>query len=323
MNVIEVENLTKRYGDIHALRGISFHVGAGEIFALLGPNGAGKSTTVRILATLTRPSGGRALVAGIDVLQNPERIRGQIGYLAQSSGLDLSATALDNLQLQGRIFGLSGGRLKARVAELLGLFDLKSEAARIVRTYSGGMKRRLDLALAMIQEPKVLFLDEPTVGLDPQSRLVVWDHVRRLSREMAVTILLTTHNLEEADILAHRLAIVDRGQIVITGTAQELKASLKGDHIAIQFNSVVQLSAGQAVLQGINGFSKIFADGTTLYIQVQEGTRALPAIVRAIENAGLPIEQASISFPSLDDVYLHATGHKYRVGVVSRFQKFY
>lgn len=233
MNAIEVEGLRKTYaGGVEALRGVSFAVRPGEVFALLGPNGAGKSTTVRILTTLSAPTAGQARVAGFDVVRQPREVRRRIGSVAQSSGVDLTATGRENLTLQGHLFRIPAGALKSRVDELLGLFQLATAADRPAITYSGGMKRRLDVAMGLVHRPEVLFLDEPTTGLDPESRAVMWKEVRRLARE-GLTLLLTTHYLEEADQLAQRIAIVDGGRVVAEGTPEELKRGDSGEAISL------------------------------------------------------------------------------------------
>jgi ABC-2 type transport system ATP-binding protein len=233
MNAIEVEGLRKTYaGGVEALRGVSFAVRPGEVFALLGPNGAGKSTTVRILTTLSAPTAGQARVAGFDVLRQPREVRRRIGCVAQSSGVDLSATGRENLALQGHLFRIPSAALKERVSQLLSLFQLETAADRPAITYSGGMKRRLDVAMGLVHKPEVLFLDEPTTGLDPESRAVMWKELRRLAQE-GLTLLLTTHYLEEADQLAQRIAIVDGGRLVAEGTPAELKRDDAGEAISL------------------------------------------------------------------------------------------
>src|SRR5205823_12019979 len=207
MDAIAVQDLRKRYGDVQALDGVSFAVRDGEVFGLLGPNGAGKSTAARSLATLTQPDSGRAIVAGEDVMRHPNRVRQAIGYVAQDSGVDWEATGRENLLLQGRIHGMSGAPLRRRVDELLDLVGLRDAADRVARGYSGGMKRRLDVAIGLVHRPRVLFLDEPTTGLDPEARAAMWVEVQRLAEQERLTILLTTHYLEEADRLAERVAI--------------------------------------------------------------------------------------------------------------------
>ncbi len=234
-HAIEAEGLVKTYpGEIRALDGLGFQVGAGTVFGMLGPNGAGKSTTVKILTTLSRPDEGRAIVAGFDVLERPNDVRRAIGVVAQRSGVDREATGRENLRLQGHLFDMGGRPLELRVVELLERLGLAEAADRIVKTYSGGMQRRLDIALGLVHHPKVLFLDEPTTGLDPEVRAAMWEEITRLATEEGLTIFLTTHYLEEADRLAGRLVIVDRGRIVAEGTPDELKGELKGDAVTVE-----------------------------------------------------------------------------------------
>jgi ABC-2 type transport system ATP-binding protein len=312
MDAIEVEGLRKTYaGGVEAVRGVSFSVRPGEVFALLGPNGAGKSTTVRILTTLSAPTAGQARVAGFDVVSQPREVRRRIGYVAQASGVDVTATGRENLTLQGQLFRLSGTALRLRVGELLDLFQLATAADRQTLTYSGGMRRRLDVAMGLIHRPEVLFLDEPTTGLDPESRSLMWKEVRRLA-EGGLTLLLTTHYLEEADQLAQRLAIVDGGQIVATGTPDELKGQLRGDVVSVELADRSRTSEAELVLRGQEDVSRVLVDAGRLYAQVAHGARAVPVLLAALEKAGLDVAQVSLSRPSLEDVYLTATGHAYR-----------
>ena len=290
---------------------MSFEVAPGEVFGLLGPNGAGKSTTVRILATLSAPGGGSARVMGFDVVTRPREVRRRIGYVAQASAVDITATGRENLMLQGRLFRMPSGELRARVAELLELFDLAAAAERSALTYSGGMKRRLDVAMGLVHRPEVLFLDEPTTGLDPESRKVMWEEVRRLARG-GLTLLLTTHYLEEADQLAQRLAIVDAGRVVAAGTPDELKSQLRGDRVSVDLAEPARVREAEGVLRGLDGVSEVLVDGPTLYAHTANGARTLPSVLAALERAGLVVAQVSLARPSLDDVYLHATGHAYR-----------
>jgi ABC-2 type transport system ATP-binding protein len=309
---IEVRELRKTYaGGVVALDGVSFAVAAGEVFALLGPNGAGKSSTVRILATLSAPSAGAAFVDGLDVAARPREVRQRIGYVAQASGVDLTATGRENLTLQGQLYRLPAAALRARVAELLELFDLNAAADRAAITYSGGMKRRLDVAMGLVHRPAVLFLDEPTTGLDPESRAVMWEEVRGLARQ-GLTLLLTTHYLEEADQLAQRLVILDGGRVVAEGTPDALKAGLRGDRVSIELADRGQLASAQQVLGTLSEVASVLVDGATLYAQVAHSASALPSLLAALDRAGLPVAQAALSRPSLDDVYLHATGHAWR-----------
>jgi ABC-2 type transport system ATP-binding protein len=310
MSAIEVDELTKSYGTVHALDGVSFSVGEGEVFGLLGPNGAGKSTTVRVLVTLTKPDGGSATVAGHDVGRDPNAVRRAIGYVPQESGVDRFATGRENLELQGRIQGMGGRDLRSRADELLELVGIADAANRVVRGYSGGMKRRLDVAMGLVHRPRVLFLDEPTTGLDPEARVAMWSEVGRLAQQESLTILLTTHYLEEADELADRLVIVSRGQVVARGTPAELKATLRGDAVQVDVASGVAERA-QAVLAAAGATPDTILDGRTIITRVEDGGRALPGLLAALDSAGITVERVSVSRPSLDDVYLHYTGRDF------------
>jgi ABC-2 type transport system ATP-binding protein len=310
MEAIVVEELRKRYGEVQALDGVGFAVREGEVFGLLGPNGAGKSTTVRVLVTLTKADSGSASVAGKDVRRDQNAVRKAIGYVPQDSGVDGFGTGRENLMLQGRVQGMSGRELKQRADELLELVGIADAADRIVRNYSGGMRRRLDIALGLVHRPRVLFLDEPTTGLDPEARVAMWEEVSRLAQAESLTILLTTHYLEEADQLADRLAIVSQGKIVVEGTPGELKERLSGDAVQLEVarDSVEQ---AQTILAGVGALTEQVLEGRTIVARVEDGGRALPRIISALEGAGVPIESVTVSRPSLDDVYLHFTGREF------------
>jgi ABC-2 type transport system ATP-binding protein len=310
MDAIAVEGLEKRYKSVCALAGVSFSVRAGEVFGLLGPNGAGKSTTVRILATLTRADAGRAEVAGHDVRREAAAVRRMIGYVPQDSGVDQYGTGRENLMLQGHVQGMSGRPLHGRVQELLELVGIADAADRIVKTYSGGMRRRLDIALGLVHRPKVLFLDEPTTGLDPEARVQMWEEVGRLAHQESLTILLTTHYLEEADELADRLAIVSRGQVVVEGTPRELKARLRGDAVHLELTNG-RVDDARRIVERLGAVPENVIDGRTLVSRVENGNRALPAILSALEQEGIAVESVGVSRPSLDDVYLHYTGRDF------------
>jgi ABC-2 type transport system ATP-binding protein len=310
MDAIVVQDLRKRYGDVQALDGVSFAVQEGEVFGLLGPNGAGKSTTVRSLVTLTTPDSGSASVAGHDVLREQNAVRRVIGYVPQDSGVDELGTGRENLMLQGRVQGMSGKDLRARTETLLELVGISEAADRIVKTYSGGMRRRLDIALGLVHRPRVLFLDEPTTGLDPEARVVMWEEVSRLAQAESLTILLTTHYLEEADQLAGRLAIVSQGKIVVEGTPAALKAGLRGDAVHIELEDGAVEDA-KRVLAGVGAAPEQVLDGRTIVSRVENGGRALPGIISALEGAGIAVASVSLSRPSLDDVYLHFTGREF------------
>jgi ABC-2 type transport system ATP-binding protein len=310
MDAIVVQDLRKRYGDVQALDGVSFAVREGEVFGLLGPNGAGKSTTVRSLVTLTTPDSGFASVAGHDVQKEQNAVRRVIGYVPQDSGVDELGTGRENLMLQGRVQGMKAKDLRARTDNLLELVGIAEAADRIVKTYSGGMRRRLDIALGLVHRPRVLFLDEPTTGLDPEARVVMWDEVSRLAQAEALTILLTTHYLEEADQLADRLAIVSQGKVVVEGTPGELKAGLRGDAVHVEVETGV-VEEAQRVLAAVGASPEQVLEGRTIVSRVENGGRALPGIISALETAGIPVASVSLSRPSLDDVYLHFTGREF------------
>jgi len=310
VDAIVVDELRKRYSDVRALEGITFGVRTGEVFGLLGPNGAGKSTTVKVLATLTKPDSGRAEVAGRDVVREPNAVRRAIGYVPQSSGVDRDATGRENLMLQGRVQGMSGRALESRVGEMLELLGLAEAGDRVVRGYSGGMKRRLDVGLGLVHRPQVLFLDEPTTGLDPEARAAMWDELERLAEGESLTILLTTHYMEEADELADRLAIVSRGRVVVEGTPEELKQSLRGEAVEVELGDG-RAAEAEAVVAALEGVLEATVDGRRLRSRVASGARAIPSILSALEAKGIGVEAVTTHRPSLDDVYLHYTGREF------------
>jgi ABC-2 type transport system ATP-binding protein len=311
VDAIVAEGLEKRYQDVQALAGVSFSVRAGEVFGLLGPNGAGKSTTVKVLTTLTTPDRGRAEVAGHNVVREPDAVRRSIGYVPQSSGVDRDATGRENLMLQGHVQGMTGARLKARVQHLLELLGLDDAADRVVRGYSGGMKRRLDVGLGLVHGPQVLFLDEPTTGLDPEARTAMWDELAVLAREELLTILLTTHYLEEADALTHRLAIVSKGRVIVEGTAEELKGTLQGEAVMVELADGAVDDAA-AIVRSLDDVRDVSTDGQLLRSRVADGARAVPTILAALDGRGIAVESVTMHRPSLDDVYLHYTGRDFR-----------
>jgi ABC-2 type transport system ATP-binding protein len=310
VDAILVEELRKRYGRVQALDGVSFRVSGGEVFGLLGPNGAGKSTTVKLLATLTTLDGGRAEVAGHDVVRDADAVRRSIGYVPQSSGVDRDATGRENLMLQGRVQGMGGSALRTRVEDLLELLGIAGAADRVVRGYSGGMKRRLDVGLGLVHRPQVLFLDEPTTGLDPEARASMWEELGRLAAGESLTILLTTHYMEEADQLADRLAIVSRGRVVVEGTPEELKASLYGEAVEVELIDGRAADA-EAIVDTLEDVHEASVEGRKLRSRVASGARAIPAILSALEARGIGVESVTTHRPSLDDVYLHYTGREF------------
>jgi ABC-2 type transport system ATP-binding protein len=310
---IEAVELVKSYGkDVRALDGLSFSVEPGTIFGLLGPNGAGKSTAVKILTTLARPDSGTARVAGIDAVAHPDQVRRTTGVVSQGSGVDIQATGRENLRLQGQIYGLRGRSLEQRAQQLLDRFGLADAADRIARGYSGGMQRRLDIAMALVHDPQVLFLDEPTTGLDPEVRADMWHEISSLTREHGKTVLLTTHYLEEADQLAAQLAIVDRGRIVAEGTPDALKHELRGDAIEVELGAVADHNGGvQDALAHIDGLSEIAVEGRALRARAHDGGSAVPTVLAALEAGGIGVASVRVSRPSLDDVYLRYTGRTF------------
>jgi ABC-2 type transport system ATP-binding protein len=307
---VETNGLRKEFaGGVTAVAGVDLAVNEGEVFAFLGPNGAGKTTTVRMLTTLLRPTAGEARVAGFDVYSNQHEIRRSIGVALQEAGLDALATGRELLGLQARLYGLSGSEAARRAGDLLELVGLQEAADRQIKTYSGGMKRRLDLASALVHGPRILFLDEPTEGLDPASRAAVWQEVQRLNKEHGMTVFLTTHYLEEADRLADRLAIIDHGEIVAEGSPADLKAGIGGGVVYITVGADFAEEAC-AVLSRIEGLRDIRSDPTGITLFVSDGSGIVAHVVRMLDAAHLPVESVSISEPTLDQVFLRATGSR-------------
>src|SRR4051812_41278013 len=295
---------------VRALDGLSFEVEQGTVFALLGRNGAGKSTTVKVLTTLSRPDSGSASVAGIDVLRAPDAVRRAIGLVSQKSSGDPMATGRENLVLAARIQGCSAAEASTRADRLLTRFDLTGAADRLVKTYSGGMARKLDVARGIVHAPRVLFLDEPTTGLDPEARAEMWREIARLAAEERMTILLTTHYLEEADRLASQLAIVDRGRVVVEGTPDRLKSGLDGDAIQIELTGAGGADARLA-LERVAAVSQVEIDGRTLRARARDGGAAIPAVLAALEAHGVGAASVRVARPSLDDVYLRHAGRTF------------
>ncbi|TQS44236.1 ABC transporter ATP-binding protein [Cryptosporangium phraense] len=308
MTVIRATDLTKSYGRVQALKGLSLEVPAGTVFALLGPNGAGKSTTVKILSTLSRPDGGTAEVAGFDVLRRPAAVRAAIGYVSQRPGFDPIATGRENLVLTARLRGIPRRAAAARARELLATFDLEEPADRQAGRWSGGMQRKLDVAMGLVHAPEVLFLDEPTTGLDPEARTQLWATVSTLTRTTGLTVVLTTHYLDEADQMADHLLIVDRGQAVAEGAPEALKADLGGDTVQIDLRSAEDGGRAARVLEALPDVVHVRRDGLRLRAQARDGARVL----LELRNAGVPTVAASVAHASLDDVYLRYAGRAYQ-----------
>ena len=316
MDLIEVEGLVKVYPDgTRAVDDVSFQVAEGELFGFLGPNGAGKTTTIRILVTLLPKTSGEARVAGVEVDADPETVRRTIGYAAQFIGVDDDLTGLENLVLQGQLHGMTAADARRRADELLEIFALVPAADKRARAYSGGMRRRLDLAQSLVHQPPLLFLDEPTTGLDPQTRNALWQHLEELNKE-GTTIFLTTQYLEEADRLCERLAIIDNGKIVVTGSPKELKEEIGGDVVTLTLPE----DAGDEVLRrAVTALSELPGAGEpstfdhALSITVKNAGAALSDIVRRLDDAGVPVAQLALSSPTLDEVFLRHTGERMRV----------
>ncbi len=313
---ILVEDLAKTYpGGVRAVDGISFQVDSGEFFGFLGPNGAGKTTTIKILATLLPKSAGRVEVAGLDVTREPKAVRQAIGVALQEVGLDDLSKGTDFLVLQGLLYGLPRAQARTRAAELLDLVGLTSVADRRVGSYSGGMRRRIDLAGALMHNPGVLFLDEPTTGLDPQSRIAVWEHLKHLNAQ-GVTIFLTTQHMDEADRLCRRLAIIDHGRLVAGGSPAELKAGVGGDIVHADYGTLEtsdeRVATALAAVRDLPEVRQADIAAGGLTVTVSDGGATAPAIMRALQDANLSIANLSITRPSLDDVFLQHTGRQIR-----------
>jgi ABC-2 type transport system ATP-binding protein len=306
---ILAEDLTKSFGKTHALNGVSIDVPEGAILALLGPNGAGKTTTVRILTTLSKPDSGRAEVAGIDVVAHPDQVRANIGVTGQSAALDELLTGRENLEMIGRLYRLSKGDSKRRAVELLERFRLTDAAGRIVKTYSGGMRRRLDLAASLIAAPPVLFLDEPTTGLDPRSRLEMWALIEELVAG-GTTLLLTTQYLEEADQLANDIAVIDHGKVIARGTPESLKRQVGGERIELTFAPGVDLALAARILQENGGADpRIDADKHQVVAPIDAVPGLTTVLAAKLADSGISLDSAAVLRPTLDDVFLTLTGH--------------
>jgi len=315
---IEVTGLVKTYRSrrrtVRALDGLDLSAAPGTVLGLLGPNGAGKSTAVRILATLSRPDSGHARVAGHDLLREPAAVRRAIGYVAQKPVSEPMDTGRENLLLAGRLQGLGAGEARARAAGLLRRFALEDAADRLVRTYSGGMARRLDVAVGLVHRPQVLFLDEPTTGLDPDSRTEMWSEIATMAGDEGMTVVLTTHYLDEADALADQLVIVDAGRVVTQGTPDELKDRLRGDGVTVTLVDEASAARAVEVAERVPQVGQVDRDGRLLRARAASGASALPVLLAALDVAGLEVREARLSRPSLDDVYRQHTGRTFSAG---------
>ncbi len=304
---IEAQGLRKSYGSLRALDGVDLRVTAGTVLGLLGPNGAGKTTAVRILTTLLPADGGSARVAGLDVARDAARLRAEIGLAGQYAAVDENLTGAENLEMVGRLYHLPRGEPRARAAELLERFDLTDAGGRLVRTYSGGMRRRLDLAAALVARPPVLFLDEPTTGLDPRSRIALWETIEgRVAG--GTTVLLTTQYLDEADRLADRISVIDHGRVIAEGSSDELKDQVGGERLEVTLEPGADLEAAVAALAPIAAERPALLDGV-LHVPVKQRRGAIAEAVRQLNDAGIGIDDVAMRRPTLDDVFLRLTGH--------------
>jgi ABC-2 type transport system ATP-binding protein len=308
MPAITTTGLVRAFDERNAVEGLDLTIDDGEIYGFLGPNGAGKSTTVRMLCTLLKPTAGTAIVAGYDVAEHPERVRLQIGVALQEAALDPKQSGRELLRLQGRLYGLSKTDTETRVDDLVTLVDIGDAIDRPIGTYSGGMRRRLDLAAALVHNPKVLFLDEPTTGLDPVSRARVWEEVRRLNESLGMTIFLTTQYLEEADELANRVGIIDEGRLVAEGTPEELKRKVGVDVIVARIDGDVE--AARVAVADIDGVQHVDAVVEELVISTGDGTGTIGAVAVALHAAGVKLRDLTLRTPTLDDVFLELTGSR-------------
>lgn len=314
---ILAEGLHKHYGKTHALAGLDLSAEEGSVLGVLGPNGAGKTTAVRIFTTLLRPDAGYAEVAGLDVVKNADDLRSRIGLTGQYAALDENLTGYENLVMFGRLYHLSGKVARRRASELIERFDLVEAGRRIVKTYSGGMRRRLDLAASLIMSPPILFLDEPTTGLDPRGRMAMWEVISTLTAA-GTTVLLTTQYLEEADQLADQIAVVDLGRVIARGTADELKAQVGGERIELTISPEGNLPAAEETLRPYSaGEILVNMDDRQLVVPVARGAQLLAAAVRDLDAAQIPVDTLSLRRPTLDDVFLSLTGHATTTGDLS------
>jgi ABC-2 type transport system ATP-binding protein len=304
---IEVENLVKRFGDFEAIKSISFKVRRGEVFAFLGPNGAGKTTTVHILTTLLKPTDGKAKVAGLDVVKEAKEVRKKIGIVFQEPSVDRDLTAYENMLIHGGVYGLSGVKLRDKIERLLRFVELWDFKDRLVRHFSGGMQRRLEIARSLLHEPEVLFLDEPTLGLDPQTRVHVWNYIKTIKEEHDMTVFLTTHYMEEAEKLADKIAIIDHGKIIAEGRCDELKKLVGSDVVYVRVDSNAECFEEGDFIKSC----KVLRDGR-IRIDVENAAEALPKIFEIAREKGVKIVEMTYHQPTLNDVFLHLTGREIR-----------
>jgi ABC-2 type transport system ATP-binding protein len=317
--ILQTTNLSKTFftgkgkkkKDVEAVKSVDLDVVEGEIFGFLGPNGAGKSTTLNMLTTLLAPTSGKAVVAGFDLLRQPKKVREHIGYVSQAGGADTFSNALENLLLQARLYGIEKNMAAKIASELIERFQMNDFALREARTYSGGQKRRLELALGIVHKPRLVFLDEPTTGLDPQSRAYFWEEIKRLKKD-GMTIFLTTHYLEEADNLCDKVAIIDHGTMVALDTPLNLKRQIGGESITIDFKNERDTEQAKTVFGSLSFIRKIFSQENKLFLFVENGESLLAEVLRVLDKSAISIQTIGLSRPSLDDVFLQKTGRSLR-----------
>jgi ABC-2 type transport system ATP-binding protein len=312
MIVLQVESLKKYFGDVKAVDDVSFNVKEGEIFGLLGPNGAGKTTTISVITTILKPTGGNVKLLGFDVVKDQDAVRKVIGIVFQDPSIDTELTGRENLDLHGRLYGMPSELRKKRIAEVLKLVELEDAADRQVKEYSGGMRRRLEIARGLMHRPKVLFLDEPTLGLDPQTRRKVWDYINNIRKSDRMTIILTTHYMEEADALCDRIAIIDYGKIIALDTPKNLKRLLGRDVITLTFSENCPMEKVMKVLQPLKFIKKMKCVNSKLNVAVTNATKTLPEVIRKLERNGLNVLSIEIHQPTLEDVFIQYTGRSIR-----------
>ena len=310
MIVIEVKNLTKKFNGLTAVDHISFEVKKGELFGLLGPNGAGKTTTINMLSTLLTPTSGCAKVCGYDIVKERDEVRRNIGIVFQEPALDNKLTGRENLEFHAMMYGMNKEERKRRIKEVLELVELSDKADVLVENYSGGMKRRLEIARGLVHRPKVLFLDEPTLGLDVQTRRRIWDYIKKLNRESNITIILTTHYMEEADYLCDRVAIIDHGKIIAMDTPKRLKDKLGGDVITFEIEK--KTNEFMRVINKLKFVKSVKKHNNKLTVTVEQGEKRIPKLIRIAQERGVDIKSVSLHKPSLEDVFLHFTGRTIR-----------
>ncbi len=318
-DMIVVENLKKDYGDVKAVDGISFEVKEGEIFGLLGPNGAGKTTTIKMLTTLLKPTAGHAKIAGFDILKDSTKVRENIGIVFQDPSLDEDLTARENLEFHAILYKMGKEQRERKIAEVLKLIELEDKADVLVKNYSGGLKRRLEIGRGLIHEPKVLFLDEPTLGLDAQTRRHIWEYIKKLNDQQKITLILTTHYMEEADYLSSRIAFVDHGKIVALDTSKALKNKLGGDVISVQFNKGVEELAKH--FKSLKWVKTVARHGDFLDLTVMEGETKIPEVIKIAERRKATVISVNLHKPSLEDVFIYFTGKTIREEAGDQFKE--